>query len=199
MADTGLPWELPYPLNTDLVRDGADAIKDLAEATATGLTAAGNAGIGSNVVQTLLTSTISESIATASHGDDRLSTTITPSSDSAKVLVLVQLVASSTVIAAGTWVRLMRGSTAIAIGDAASSRPRNTVTQVGTDDVNSAASVSITFLDDPQTDSAVTYHVQIFNPAATSLTFYINRTPNDANSRVGGRYVSTMTLIEVQA
>jgi hypothetical protein len=40
VADTGLPWELPYPLPTDLVRDGADAIKDLAEATATGLDAA---------------------------------------------------------------------------------------------------------------------------------------------------------------
>jgi len=38
VADTGLPWDLPYPLPPDLVRDGADAIKDLAEATATALT-----------------------------------------------------------------------------------------------------------------------------------------------------------------
>lgn len=41
MADTGAPWNLPYPLSTDLVRDGAQAIEDLAEATATGLSAAG--------------------------------------------------------------------------------------------------------------------------------------------------------------
>ena len=31
MADTGAPFELPYPTPSDLVRDGADAIKDLAE------------------------------------------------------------------------------------------------------------------------------------------------------------------------
>lgn len=31
MADTGAPFELPYPESTDLVRDGADAIRDLAE------------------------------------------------------------------------------------------------------------------------------------------------------------------------
>ena len=41
MADTGAPWNLPYPLPTDLVRDGADAIKDLAEAVAAGLDLAG--------------------------------------------------------------------------------------------------------------------------------------------------------------
>jgi hypothetical protein len=42
MATTGSPWNLPYPLPTDLVRDGADAIKDLAEDTAAALTTAGN-------------------------------------------------------------------------------------------------------------------------------------------------------------
>jgi hypothetical protein len=31
MADTGAPFALPYPTPTDLVRDGADAIKALAE------------------------------------------------------------------------------------------------------------------------------------------------------------------------
>lgn len=32
MADTGAPWNLPYPLDTDLVIDGASVIQDLAEA-----------------------------------------------------------------------------------------------------------------------------------------------------------------------
>jgi hypothetical protein len=40
MSDTGAPWNLPYPESTDLVRDGAQAIEDLAEATATGLSEA---------------------------------------------------------------------------------------------------------------------------------------------------------------
>jgi hypothetical protein len=42
MATTGSPWNLPYPIPTDLVRDGADAIKDLAEDTAAALTTAAN-------------------------------------------------------------------------------------------------------------------------------------------------------------
>jgi hypothetical protein len=40
MADTGAPWNLPYPLDTDLVIDGASDIEALAEATADGLTLA---------------------------------------------------------------------------------------------------------------------------------------------------------------
>lgn len=37
MADTGAPWNLPYPLDTDLVIDGATAIQDLADAVDVGL------------------------------------------------------------------------------------------------------------------------------------------------------------------
>ena len=37
MADTGAPFFLPYPLPSDLVRDGADDIKALAEAMAQAL------------------------------------------------------------------------------------------------------------------------------------------------------------------
>jgi len=35
MATTGSPWNLFYPLPTDLVRDGADAIKGLADSAVT--------------------------------------------------------------------------------------------------------------------------------------------------------------------
>jgi hypothetical protein len=37
VADTGLPYELPFPLPTDLVKDGAGDIQALAEATAAAL------------------------------------------------------------------------------------------------------------------------------------------------------------------
>jgi len=50
MATTGSPWNLPYPLPTDLVRDGADAIKDLAEGTASALTSSANNLNASNLV-----------------------------------------------------------------------------------------------------------------------------------------------------
>jgi hypothetical protein len=40
MATTGAPWNLFYPLGTDLVRDGAGDIQQLAEDVAAGLTVA---------------------------------------------------------------------------------------------------------------------------------------------------------------
>jgi hypothetical protein len=40
MADTGAPWNLPYPLDTDLVIDGAQNFEDLADSVALGLTEA---------------------------------------------------------------------------------------------------------------------------------------------------------------
>jgi hypothetical protein len=40
-SDTGAPWNLPYPEDTDLVRDGASDIEALAVATASGLSVAG--------------------------------------------------------------------------------------------------------------------------------------------------------------
>ena len=87
MADTGPPWDLPYPLPTDLVRDGADAIKDLAEATATGLSLAGNEGIGPNAV-VATTTTDFTTTDTAYQDVTGLEVTITPSTDTARVLVL---------------------------------------------------------------------------------------------------------------
>jgi hypothetical protein len=87
VSDTGAPWNLPYPLPTDLVRDGADAIKDLAEATATGLSAAGNAGIGSNVVQAA-TSANFDTTSTSFVDVTNLEVAITPSSATSKVLLV---------------------------------------------------------------------------------------------------------------
>jgi hypothetical protein len=86
-SDTGAPWNLPYPEDTDLVRDGAADIEALALAVAAGLTAA-NAGIGSNVVQV----TEIDSFATTSttYVDvPGITATITPSSATAKVLVML--------------------------------------------------------------------------------------------------------------
>jgi hypothetical protein len=46
MATTGAPWNLPYPLDTDLVIDGASDIEDLADGVAAGLSeAASNASL----------------------------------------------------------------------------------------------------------------------------------------------------------
>jgi hypothetical protein len=64
MADTGAPWNLPYPLDTDLVRDGAQAIEDLAVAVASGLDAAGGLVQFKFVTETTDQSTSSTSLTT---------------------------------------------------------------------------------------------------------------------------------------
>jgi hypothetical protein len=57
MADTGNPWFIPFAEPSDLVRDWPALSSAVGTAVAAGLSAAGNAGIGSNVVQTVKTDT----------------------------------------------------------------------------------------------------------------------------------------------
>ena len=86
MADTGAPHFIPFLDGTELVRAYPDFSEDLADAVADGLTAAGNAGIGSNVVQVSGTNTLTTTSTTFTATE--LTASITPSSDTSKVLVL---------------------------------------------------------------------------------------------------------------
>ena len=195
MADTGAPWNLPYPLPTDLVRDGADAIKDLADAVAAGLSAAGNPGIGSNFVQTVK-SNLFTTTSTSFTDVTNLEVTITPSTATAKVLVLVSLAVSTSqdnqVVAA----RLMRGSTAIALGDADGTRTRATTAFQGGNSLGElgAGTNSIVFLDSPNVATATTYKVEV---RTSSGTLRVNTSFTDADSTVTTRVVSTISAIEV--
>jgi hypothetical protein len=193
MPDTGAPWNIPYVDPTDLVRDYPQASEDLADAIADGLDAAGNPGIGSNVVATTKTDefTTTSTTFTAITG---LTATITPSSNTSKVLVLVNLgyvdVNSNTRPA---HVRLMRGATAIAIGDASDTSIRTTMTWKTT--INSGSPGGIAFIDSPATDLAVTYSLEVRTDSATP-TVSINRS-GSATGDLDGRTVSSITLIEV--
>ncbi len=185
MADTGLPWELPYPLPTDLVRDGADAIKDLAEATATGLSAAGNAGIGSNVVQATKTNTFTTS-STSDVLITDLEATITPTSDTSKVLVIATIRHSSTASDAITSLSIYRGESRIGAGgssaSAGSRRASDTVVNDST----------IVFLDSPGVDSATTYSARVRTSGSTAV---INRW-GFSDAVIG---LCSITVIEVEA
>jgi hypothetical protein len=158
----------------------------------------GAAGIGSNVVQTVLTDTFTTT-STSFTAITGLSVTITPSSATSKVLVLfdVQMFVGN---GRAQGVRLMRGTTAIGIGDASSSRPRSSAaTAIGT--ITSVAdrnqwSVSRAILDSPLTTGAVTYSVEFYTNAGTG---YVNRSTEDSDGTLGPRSVSTITAIEVAA
>ena len=200
MSDTGAPWELPYPLPTDLVRDGADAIKDLAEATATGLSAAGNAGIGSNVVTAVKTDTFTTT-STSYTTITGLSATITPTTNTSKILIIANVNvtigsdASSTVA-----LSLAGGNAATYIGGADGSRTRAATGHTSVAAESRAANRftpherSIVYVDSPATTSSTTYTVEI---STSSGTVYVNRDDQDGDSDTTLRTASSITVIEV--
>ena len=128
-----------------------------------------------------------------------LNTTITPKFNTSKIFIMVCI---------GQWdsngsdqrggLRLLRDSTAICIGDAASSRSRSTVSTVGSNaNTDTNGGTHIHFMDSPATTSAVTYKLQSMTEG--SYTTYINRSSSDADSGTINRTASTMTLMEISA
>jgi hypothetical protein len=122
-----------------------------------------------------------------------LSVSITPSSSSSLVLVL----ASATMGVQNflNSLALVRDSTQIFLGDAASNRVRAwAVTNSGnTNDYNNFAAV---FLDNPATTSATTYKIQM---RVSSGTGYLNRTVTDLDNNTYARTASNITVMEVSA
>lgn len=125
-----------------------------------------------------------------------LSASITPSATSSKVLVYVQFSGCNDVGLANFFFQVMRGSTAIAVGDTAGSRTPVS----GTINLGSAASMAnrvVVYLDSPATTSATTYKLQARNSAAG--TFYVNRAQTDTDAATSARGISSITLFEVSA
>jgi hypothetical protein len=144
------------------------------------------------VVQTVKTDTATRSSTTF---DDisGLSVSITPSSTSSKILVLAQVVVSANSDAA-VFLRLRRDSTDIYLGGALGTRTRVSVNNYAASD-NRTNSESISFLDSPNTTSAVTYKIQFAGSAANAV--YVNRTVLDTDSAPFPRAASSITVMEV--
>jgi len=154
------------------------------------------------VVSTTKTDTYSSSIATASFDSTvvtGLSASITPRSTSSKILVRVELYGTqSTSNYAIIQHRLERDGTAIGVGDAAGSRPQlSAKTSVVVNDSNSTIPAPAVYLDSPSTTSTVTYNVRLYNHNSATATYYVNRSVTDSDNRLGGRPVSTITLMEI--
>jgi hypothetical protein len=171
-----------------------------ASALSTGTLAAARLPAGSvlQVLSTTKTDTFSLTGSTGNFSDiTGLSVSITPSSASNKILVIAHTVISSAASGNRAGVRLVRGSTAICIGDANDSVTRSTVggQQVGA--VSEQDSVAFNFLDSPNTTSATTYKIQLCGENGT--TYYINRT--GSSSTGGDQYssTSTITVMEIAA
>ena len=163
---------------------------------ASALTGSLPAGMGGKILQVLQTTkTNTFSTSSQSFVDvTGLSVSITPSSSSSKILVIASLALGNN----GTHsdARLMRDTTAIAIGDASSNRTRSTfhLSSVSNTDIPTH---SITWLDSPATTSATTYKMQVAVPYSSSYVIYVNRGADDSNASYSGRLVSSITVMEV--
>jgi len=188
MPDTGAPWNIPYVESTDLVSDWPTDSLALANAIEAGLDAAGNAGIGSNVVSTTKDNVFS----TASSGYQDvtgLAVTITPTSATSKIYVVAYVTISASQ-ANTCQIVVDRGGSPITEGSGGTSPGAGAIRINTADDIGVVVSA---FLDSPATTSAVTYQVQA--QRGSGGTLYINQSGGNANIRD----VSTLTAIEVAA
>jgi len=127
-----------------------------------------------------------------------LSVSITPTSATSKIFILASISGSQDAGVDVATLRLMRGSTAIAIGDTAGSRIVGTTPLTGGADASQQGSTTTNFLDSPATTSATTYKIQGRSNNAAS-TFFINRSDADSDNTIHNRCVSTITVMEVSA
>ena len=126
-----------------------------------------------------------------------LSVAITPSATSSKILVLYDTQMSGGEL---FFIQLVRGSTAIKVGDSDSAN-RVECTQGGVkqeENADKVASLGGHFLDSPSTTSETTYKLQgrVYS-GGTTHTFTVNKPLNDTNAAYTGRGASTITVMEV--
>ena len=126
-----------------------------------------------------------------------LSVSITPTSATSKILVIASVNGNGQIGGNFAAMQLVRGSTAIFVGDAASSRVQAS-TQLSQVSQDTFAESSITFLDSPATTSSTTYKIQGCSLGGTGY-FYVNRTPSDQNNSSTPRGASSITVMEIGA
>jgi hypothetical protein len=125
-----------------------------------------------------------------------LSVLITPISATSKIFVIASLCGSVNGGTNTAQYRLMRDSTAIAVGDAAGSRTRSSSGLNYQIDSNRLDSYTFQTLDSPTTTSAITYKVQMLTSASTA---YIGRTFSDLDAGTWSRTACTITVMEIAA
>jgi hypothetical protein len=151
------------------------------------------------VVSTTKTDSFSASLASAaSTAVTGLSASITPSSNTGKILVICHISMAAENVGCATV--LKRDSTAECIGNAAGSRARVTVGSARLISGFEDSPVSFfTFLDSPATTSSTTYSVDIFNVRGGTNTVFVNRGSTDSDLSNTVRTTSTITIMEVAA
>ena len=153
------------------------------------------AGCVLQCLQTIKTDTFDTS-STSAVDITGLSVTITPKYATSKVLVMFNV--HITGDDSGTGLRLLRGSTELALGDASGSRARMTAIGYFSNDTSPAkyngGLTSHVILDSPATTSATTYKLQ---GQVLSSGFRVNKTRYNTDNGNASRGVSTITVMEI--
>ena len=185
---------------TRLAKPGTPADELLTFATGASdpawVAAAGGGGKIGQVLQETKTDTFTTDATTWIDIPD-LSVDITPAATSSKILVMMCIVGNGKPAASGAALRIVRDSTAIALGDAASNRLRST-SHIYTGEYYGVQAGVMTWLDEPGLDVAITYKIQGFCSNPTN-TMHINRFTTDTDATDIPRTVSTITVMEVLA
>jgi hypothetical protein len=152
------------------------------------------------VVQTVKSDTFT-SVSTSYADVTGMSVAITPTATDSKVLVIATLNVGNNTDDRWSAYQLLRGSTAISIGDADGSKTQASVGNVrvtATGSQNFVDNKTIVFLDSPSTTSATTYKLQCkVQSGGAVLTF--NRPGNATDADYVVHTASSITAIEVLA
>ena len=168
--------------------------------TITGQTTAANVKLPAGCILQVLSTTKTDEFTTSSAGPidiTGLSVNITPKYATSKVLVMfnVHIVGKDS----GTGIRLLRGSTALGLGDTAGSRARMTAIGYYSNNTSPSAysggNTSMTFLDSPATTSATTYKLQA--QCLSTQGIAVNKTRYDTDNGNASRGSSTITVMEI--
>ena len=150
------------------------------------------------VVSTTKTNTFSTTSVCPTPADiTGLAVTITPATNTNRVLVTLSMSIGSASSDQGVTVWVKRGSTDVYIGDAAGSRAQTSGGGSTGAEVGSLDMISITFLDSPATTSATTYKAQM--ALIEAGTGFVNRTHIDQDVNNRQRTASSITVMEVVA
>jgi hypothetical protein len=149
------------------------------------------------VKSTLKTNAFSGVIAANSNlAVPNLEVKITPRDSASNILVLVTLNAAIDNDRFNFAIR-RNGGASVFRGDPAGNRTRNTGAANNVPVVSST--VNFVGLDAADTTSEITYDVVLFNGSGTSATALVNRGTTDTDNASFGRYVSSITVMEVTA
>ena len=161
-----------------------------------------SAGASGKILQVVSTTVTAASTATMSSNGvvTLMSRTFTPTVSSSKALIHVSLHLDIGGSYGGMFLRLLRDSTDVVIGDAASNRRRATIAPDTSNTTFGGALLGFTALDTGISGtSEVTYKINLLDQSGGGGTYYFNTGSDNSDNDYVLRSVSTLTVMEVAA